>query len=90
MLFKNYLSINNYFPLKEKLYEDENEEECNNKFIFLYIILQIMFILIIVFSINLAWKCNGNKFDFIHMFVAIFYPPIYIAYQFIVNNFCKV
>ncbi len=89
MLFKNYLSINNYFPLKEKLYEDETEEY-DNKFIFLYIILQIMFILIIIFSINLAWKCNGNKFDFIHMFVAIFYPPIYIAYQFIVNNFCKV
>lgn len=87
MLLKNYLSINNYFPLKEKLDYDDNYD---NNFIFLYIILQIIFILIIVFSINLAWKCNGNKFDFIHMFVAIFYPPIYIAYQFIVNNFCKV
>ncbi len=89
MLFKNYLSINNFFPLKEKLH-NEDEEECEDRFIFLYIIIQIILILLIVFSINLAWKCNGNKFDFIHMFVAILYPPIYIAYQFIVNNFCKI
>lgn len=86
MLFKNYLSISNFFPLKEKF---DNNLIFLEKNIFLYILLQIFLILIIVFSINLAWKCNGNKFDFIHMFVAIFYPPIYIAYQFIVNNFCK-
>ena len=88
MLFKNYLSISNFFPLKEKLHNED--EECENDFIFLYIIIQIFLILQILFIINLAWKCNGNKFDFIHMFVAILYPPIYIAYQFIVNNFCKV
>ena len=87
MLFKKYLSINNFFPLKDKF---DNDNDNDIKLLILDIIIQIFLIVLIVFSIKLAWNCNGNKFDFIHMFVAIFYPPIYIAYQLIVNNLCKV
>ena len=92
MLFKNYLSITNFFPLKDKLdkFDNENENKYDIRWIILDIVLQFCLILIIIYSINLAWKCNGNKFNFIHMFVAIFYPPIYIVYQLIVNNLCKV
>jgi hypothetical protein len=97
--FNKYVDI--FFPFKEKFngcvcgcgseYDCGNEYD-NNRYgtSFLFILLQLLFILTMVFAIYLAWKCNGNKFDFIHMFVAFLYSPIYIIYQFIVNGFCGI